>query len=510
MADTGDRHRRRDTAERLFEPFAQADASTTRRYGGTGLGLAICRRLAEAMGGTIGVDSQPASGSTFWLRLPLGYAAEPVAVCRRRPRPAWQAGGCSSSTTTRPTGVVLASQLLAWDISADLAADASEALERLRDAAAGPRRTTSPFSTWPCPAWTASTGRAIVGADPQLAGRTAGAAQLHRRWTPQLRPRPGSSPTSSSRRACPTLYDALVRAVSAAATAASRPGSAVDPRSPPGSRGTLLIVEDHAINQEVARGIVAKLGYGSDVAGDGVEALAALALRQLRRGAHGLPHARMDGFQATAEIRRREAGQRHVPIIAMTAGALTEDRRSAWPRGMDDYLSKPVKEQQLAAMLDRWLGTDDETAPASTAPARTSGVGAADGVVDDTQFDDLRQLSVESGDPGLLRGLVDLFADQATSQLAELRETAAGGDALKLQEVAHSLKGASATMGAIGVASASVEIEAAASRGEVAGLGELDRITRALESATVALRARVPTSPSAKDSTRTATLSPSS
>jgi HPt (histidine-containing phosphotransfer) domain-containing protein len=96
----------------------------------------------------------------------------------------------------------------------------------------------------------------------------------------------------------------------------------------------------------------------------------------------------------------------------------------------------------------------------------------------------------------LLRGLVDLFADQATSQLAELRETAAGGDASKLQEVAHSLKGASATMGAIGVASASAVIEAAASRGEVAGPGELDKIARALESATVALRARAPTSPS--------------
>ena len=280
----------------------------------------------------------------------------------------------------------------------------------------------------------------------------------------------------------------LVRAVSAPPTEASdRPSSST--RVAPGSRGTLLIVDDHAVNQEVARGIVAKLGFGSDVAGDGVEALDSLALRRYDAVLMDCHMPEMDGFQATAEIRRRETGQRHVPIIAMTGGA---DREKCLAAGMDDYLSKPVKEQQLAAMLDRWLGTEAETAPASTAPGRTSGVGDADGVVDDAQFDALRRLSVESGDPGLLRSLVDLFADQATSQLAELRETAGEGDASKLQEVAHSLKGASATMGAIGVASASAEIEAAASRGEVAGLGELDRITRALESATVALRARAP------------------
>ena len=170
------------------------------------------------------------------------------------------------------------------------------------------------------------------------------------------------------------LYDALVGAV--ATLAAERTDGVVLPSAiPAGSRGTLLIVEDHAINQDVAKGIVAKLGFGANVAADGIEALDALDRRSYDAVLMDCHMPRMDGYQATAEIRRREAGQRRVPIFAMTASALVEDREKCIAAGIDDYLAKPVRPSELGEMLNRRLGSPDAT-------SQTADAGAWRGVVD--------------------------------------------------------------------------------------------------------------------------------
>lgn len=121
-----------------------------------------------------------------------------------------------------------------------------------------------------------------------------------------------------------------------------------------GARGTLLIVEDQAINQQVARGIAAKLGYRADLAGNGIEAVAACERRSYDAVLMDCHMPEMDGFQAAAAIRRREGGRSHVPIIAVTAGALVEDREKCIAAGMDDYLAKPLTADQLSAVLCRW------------------------------------------------------------------------------------------------------------------------------------------------------------
>jgi len=474
-------------AERLFEPFSQADASTTRRYGGTGLGLAICRRLAEAMGGSVGVDSADGRGSTFWLRLPLEPATDALPATPVAGH--WLAGRRVLVVDDNQTNrLVLASQLRAWDIDVDLAPDAEAALDRLRHVADGGM---APYDM-------AVLDMAMPGTDGLDLARmiTAdsglGTPRLLLLSSVSVEADVAAEAGFTARLTKPvrlaSLYDALVRAVMPAPTDANRDSPA--PAVPAGSRGTLLIVEDHAINQEVARGIAAKLGYSSDAAGDGVEALAALELRAYDGVLMDCHMPEMDGFQATAEIRRREAGGAHVPIIAMTAGAMVADREKCLAAGMDAYLSKPVNAAELEAMLNRWV-------PSARPPDPVDAVGSSPGfddVLDAAQVDGLRQLAAASGDPSFLQSFVERYAHQAESQVAELRQAAARGDATLVKELAHGLKGTSATMGARGVASACEAVESAAARGEVTAPEGLDRVARELGRAESALRAHVPAS----------------
>ena len=342
------------TAARLFEPFSQANASTTRRYGGTGLGLAICRRLAEAMGGSVGVESQLGEGSTFWLRLPFQEASAPIGPLE--PVEHSLAGRRMLMVDDNETNrMVLGCQLLTWGIDCDLAAGAEEAMARLRAAAARGESYDLALIDMAMPGTDGIELAGIVKADLTLSSvrlvlvssvaagaEVAAQAGFVARLTKPVR--------------LSNLYDALVLAMK---PSPSEPVGAMSSPSRFGrrSRGTLLIVEDHAVNQEVAKGMVARLGYSCDVVADGIEALDAMERRNYDAVLMDCHMPRMDGFQATAEIRRREADQRHVPIFALTANALAEDREKCIAAGMDDYLAKPVKTIELEAMLDRWLGT---------------------------------------------------------------------------------------------------------------------------------------------------------
>jgi PAS domain S-box-containing protein len=358
-----------ETAERLFEPFSQADASTTRRYGGTGLGLAICRRLAEAMGGTIGVRSELGQGSTFWLDLPFGRAEQPA---RNPDLPDHPLDGLhvlvvDDNQTNR---LVLASQLLAWNIAADLAPDAYVALEHLRHAAAA----SHPYDV-------ALVDMAMPGMDGlQLAGAISADPTLSSVRLVLLSSMPVEAEEAARagflvRLTKPArlsqLYDGLVRASSPTAceTMAAEPLERPTPVA--GSKGRLLIVEDNAINQVVAKGLATNLGYGSDVAGNGLEALDALERRKYDAVLMDCQMPEMDGYETTVEIRRRGVGG--APIIAMTAGALVEDRERCLAAGMDDYVPKPVKRSELERVLARWLPTGGNGAGAGPAPAEAPG-----------------------------------------------------------------------------------------------------------------------------------------
>jgi two-component system sensor histidine kinase/response regulator len=355
-----------ESVERLFEPFAQADASTTRRYGGTGLGMAISRQLVEAMGGTIGVESELGRGSDFWVDLSLARASQPVHASAGPP-PLPTGLRALVVDDNRTSRVALGSQLMVWDVDVDLAPDADAALGYLRQAAREGRPYDLAVVDADMPGLDGLELARIVTADPSLrsvrlllltSGPLAeGDATMA-----------GVSVTLAKPVRLSQIQEVLVRVLAPSAEQAA-PQPPTTPAIVPGSKGRLLIVEDNVINQAVARAIAGKLGYSCDVAGNGNEALAASAHLRYDAMLMDVHMPEMDGYEATAELRRREAGGPRTPIIAMTAGASAEDRTLCLDAGMDDYLAKPVRAGELERMLTRWLPAA-RAEPAVEVPAR--------------------------------------------------------------------------------------------------------------------------------------------
>ncbi len=432
----------RDDLERLFEPFSQADSSTTRRYGGTGLGLAIVKQLVELMHGTIGAESDVGAGSTFWFELPFDKqtAAQPVRA------------GLEALVDLRTLIVddnatnrlILREQLGSWGMVADDSDHAEPALELLRAAA----RAGTPYD--------------IVLLDLnmpdidglQLARTISSDATLRRarmfllsssgRVPPEEAAAAGLAATLTKPVRTSELFNCLVGGLTMTTSPSADTAAPVSNDRP--RRGHLLLVEDNPTNQLVATHMLAKIGYDVDVASNGREGVEASANTEFCAILMDCQMPEMDGYQATAAIRRREGETRHTPIIAMTAAAMEGDREVCLAAGMDDYISKPVRTEALVEILDRWIVHDEAIRPAID-PA----------VLDPGRFDTLREL--DDGDGVVLRELTAAFVADAASQLDRLREAAAEGDPEVLERGAHALKGAAASIGAVTLAELCAALE---------------------------------------------------
>jgi hypothetical protein len=461
--------------ERLFESFSQADASTTRRYGGTGLGLAISHRLVKAMRGTIGFDSEVGAGSTFWFEIPLTVGiprtGQPQALLSER-----LAGRrvlvVDENATNR---MILESQLGSWQLRADTVDSAAAALVQLRAMAVQGE----PYAVAVLDLRTPDTNglelAERVSSDAALSGTRLIMLTSSSELDPAALQRAGVDewllkPVRSS-----DLYERLHRLVGPPSQAQPELGQAsgssgqasgedgahaADP-----SMGRVLVVEDNPLNQLVAQGLVATLGYPMDIVDNGAEALRAIRNTSYLAVLMDCHMPVLDGFEATRELRRREGGGRRLPVIAMTAGAMADDRDRCAAAGMDDFVSKPVTLAALRSALARCDGTPAVHRPAfdstTSAPDRPAGDRSSwddEPALDLGRITQLRQLG-SMGGTDLLARLVRLFTRDAEIGLTAIRDAAGSQSVTALHQALHKLKGAAANMGANRVAALCRQLE---------------------------------------------------
>jgi len=353
----------------LFEPFVQADSSTTRRYGGTGLGLAICRQLTHKMGGEIGVDSAPGAGSNFWFTVrlqvdPRGQATSLVVQDRLRGARVLVVDDNATNRT------IVQEMIVSWAMHCDTAADAPQALVMLHDSARRGHPVDLAVIDMAMPGMDGVELTRAIKADPALqhtqlvmltslgaAGesRAARAAGVDIYLSKPARESDLFDAVSDllSRQTSSSEFAALAAGNDAPATAASAGPLQSRPRR-------VLLVEDNHINQLVAVAMLKRCGLEVDVAHDGLQALQAHARAVYDLVLMDCQMPVLDGFEAMLRIRDIEAqpsspGRPHTPIIAVTAHALSGDRERCLAAGFDDYLAKPYRTADLARILDAWL-----------------------------------------------------------------------------------------------------------------------------------------------------------
>ncbi len=455
----------RAAQEKLFQPFSQADASTTRLYGGTGLGLVISQRIVSLMGGRIGVESDPGRGSTFWFEVPLLKVQGDMPTRQDD----LHGGRVLLITTDARLRMRLTLLLPNWGLRVTSVENTHDALERLRQA----RSQGEPWAY------------SVVVADLSSIRSTALslARNLERKQQygdARLVYLRGDDVTSLDLPPSATLIPRNVEDVDLrAALSASGISWAQQDRHPAPAanapqrgldrKARILLVEDNPVNLMVAQRLLQILGADCDTAGNGQ-----VALEKMETGDYDLilmdcQMPVLDGYSATRrwrELEQQRNATRRLPIVAMTANAMAGDRQKCLDAGMDDYLAKPVSRQELEQCVNRWKGTQMRV-PDSPLPKETLAVRSPP-VIDDSVLHDLRDVLGDEVDK-----IISVYLEDAPRLIAQLERAVATNDPIALRVSAHTLKSSSANIGATTLSNAARDLEHGARDGTLQSPGNV-------------------------------------
>ena len=423
--------------EALFESFSQVDASTTRRYGGTGLGLAITRSLIELMGGEILLYSEVGRGSTFSFTLKLP-AIEREESGHTESFAALEVLIVDDNEATRELLETIMGQ---WGVSCDTAEDGSAALNLLERGVDFGVHYDLVFADIDAPEITGLELAERIAQDSRLDSPVVLMGSITNSIEAERYQHIGVLRTlvkplrQSQIYACLQLVSGeIVDWPEDSAAEGGNHLSSLELRAI--KRTRVLVAEDNPTNRRVTFAMLDRLGIRAEMANNGVEAVQAW-----RRGGYDLilmdcQMPEMDGYQACREIRKAEEEGEHIPVVAMTAHAMSRDRNRALDAGMDDYLMKPVRIGDLSQMLERWLHQPLESPEEESEAAASSHFDA-----------EVLGSLLSMGSPALVIELLEMFIDDLEEREQALHVAAARRDIGEIQSIAHSLKGASLNLG---------------------------------------------------------------
>ncbi|TKB25518.1 response regulator [Desulfopila sp. IMCC35006] len=463
-----------ENIKRLFQPFSQADGTSTREYGGTGLGLVICKQLVDLMGGSLGVESILGKGSVFFFTLPMQMS--PPVPALLHPGEGLRLSGLKAlaiddNATNRS---ILCHQTAAWNMTCDVAENGLIGLEKIRNSRAG-----EPYDI------------ILLDMDmPQMNG-----IEVARRMKNdqqgakvpiimltslgaygdiQMSKDVGIDLYLTKPVRQRDLYAAILSVINDPG-AESPNAAAIDLVEKKNSRKSndfglkVLVVEDNTTNQIVATMMLRRLGCAVQIADNGAQAIDILEKTSFDLIFMDCQMPVMDGFQATRKIRELEIranNTMHIPIIALTANALLGDRERCLEAGMNDYLSKPFQLDQLASIIGRWYkeplpATKQPLVQALTETVASVGNGESEeesGILDDSVLASIRQLQMDD-EPDLLSEVIRAYLHDTDMIILSLDDAQAEEDVEGLKSNAHTLKSSSANVGALLLSDAASRLE---------------------------------------------------